>query len=399
MANRLNLLSGSPGLQAARRAVLTCDDPVIHAYAGLEYAVLMPWIGGRTWWEYLQNSSGTIGDGKRAFRVAARLLEVIAGFEERGIAHSDLCAANVIVDFDRCNVELIDLEDMYLPGVPEPAFRTTGQVGYQHPSGEITWNPAGDRFASAVLAAEVLLSATLELHLHDGLFCGSNTLDARQRFMLADDLLGRWYPAFAEMFRQSWVSTTLSRSPPIADLHAALMNDGPVEGASLGNDNKPVEVRPDDAEGRSDPRRVFVSYSHRDSRFRNELGKHLTSLKREGLVEDWHDQDIAAGAEWEKGIFEQLLSAHIIVLLISADFLSSEYCYGQEMQTALKRHKEGSARVIPVILRDVDWHNSPFAGLQALPVKNAQVFPLNRWSSRDAAWLTVVLAIRKVVSI
>jgi hypothetical protein len=396
-ANRLNLLGGMPGLQAARRAVIASDDPILHRHADLKYAVLMPWIGGPTWWDYLENSRHKKTDAAAAFRLAACLLEVIAGFEKRGMAHSDLCAANIIIDFERRDLQVVDLEDMYMPGVPNPVLRTTGQVGYQHPSGETTWNPAGDRFASAVLAAEVLLSAIPDAELSGGLF-GWDVTAARERFLRADNLLAHWYAGFARLFRQSWASSTLLRCPSVADLHAALVDDGPAGSPTRDTVIIPVVAHANGAQDRAKPKRIFISYSHSDARFRDELLKHLMSLKREGLVEAWHDQDIAAGMEWEKEIVEQLLGADVILLLISADFLSSDYCYGREMQTALRLHQERSASVIPVIVRDVDWQNSPFASLEAVPVKNARVFPLNRWSSRDAAWLNVVLAIRRLVS-
>ena len=62
-----------------------------------------------------------------------------------------------------------------------------------------------------------------------------------------------------------------------------------------------------------------------------------------------------------------MYAAQIILLLISSDFIASDYCYSIEMQRALERHEKGEARVIPIILRSIDWKNSPFGKLQALP--------------------------------
>jgi hypothetical protein len=100
------------------------------------------------------------------------------------------------------------------------------------------------------------------------------------------------------------------------------------------------------------------------------------------------------GAEWEKDIDKYLASAKIVLLLISSDFLASDYCYEKEMQTAMARHDKGEARVVPIILRAVDWKESPFGKLQALP-KDAK--PVANWESLDEAFTSVAQAIRQVV--
>jgi hypothetical protein len=86
------------------------------------------------------------------------------------------------------------------------------------------------------------------------------------------------------------------------------------------------------------PLEVFISYAHADQALKDELLKHLSPLKRRGLVEHWHDRQIDAGAEWAEEIDARLESAHIILLLISPDFLHSDFCYQKEMVRALERH-------------------------------------------------------------
>lgn len=100
---------------------------------------------------------------------------------------------------------------------------------------------------------------------------------------------------------------------------------------------------------------LFYSYSHKDARLCKELAAHLSLLKRQGIIQDWSDRDIDAGREWEHTIHGNLEKASIILLLISADFLASDYCYAREMTRALERHSAGEARTIPIILRAVDW--------------------------------------------
>src|SRR6266704_5328694 len=99
------------------------------------------------------------------------------------------------------------------------------------------------------------------------------------------------------------------------------------------------------AEPRS-PIEVFYSYAHADEKLRNELEKHLALLKQQGYISEWHDRRVLAGREWERDIDQHLNTARIILLLVSADFLASDYCYGIEMKRALERHEAGEAIVI-----------------------------------------------------
>lgn len=100
---------------------------------------------------------------------------------------------------------------------------------------------------------------------------------------------------------------------------------------------------------------LFYSYSHRDETLRNELETHLKILERRNLISSWNDRQIEAGDDWKNEIDKNLESADIILLLISADFIASDYCYEKEMKCALERHNNGKAVVIPVILRDANW--------------------------------------------
>jgi internalin A len=140
--------------------------------------------------------------------------------------------------------------------------------------------------------------------------------------------------------------------------------------------------------------RLFYSYSHKDEMLRNELETHLKLLQRTGLISVWHDRNIEAGDDWKKQIDENLERADIILLLVSADFIASDYCYEKEMKRALDRHETGEARVIPVIVRDVNWGLAPFAKLQALP-KDAKA--VMEWPSKDAAWRGVSEGIERIV--
>jgi hypothetical protein len=137
---------------------------------------------------------------------------------------------------------------------------------------------------------------------------------------------------------------------------------------------------------------VFFSYSHKDEELRDELAKHLSILRQQGIIDVWHDREISAGTEWAGKIDQKPNSARLILLLISSDFLASKYCCDIEMKQAMKRHEAGEARVVPIILRPVDWNGAPFGKLQALP-KNAK--PVTTWTNHDEAFLNITQGIRE----
>jgi len=137
--------------------------------------------------------------------------------------------------------------------------------------------------------------------------------------------------------------------------------------------------------------KLFYCYAHEDKPLRDELDIHLSNMKRQQYLVTWHDQEISPGMEWEQAVSTQLNSADIILLLISPHFMASD-CYDNEMMQALDRHKAGTTRLIPIILRTVDWEDAPFAKLQVLPT---QKVPVTRWQDRDEAWNDVVRGIRR----
>src|SRR5439155_24274988 len=139
---------------------------------------------------------------------------------------------------------------------------------------------------------------------------------------------------------------------------------------------------------------IFISYAHEDRLYLKELEKHLANLKRQNIIASWYDGDITPGSEWQSQIMERLNSAQIILLLVSADFINSDFCYGIELQQALAGQDANQARVIPIIVRPVDWKGAPFAKLQALPTGAK---PVTRWSTHDDAFLNVVQGIRKAI--
>jgi hypothetical protein len=137
---------------------------------------------------------------------------------------------------------------------------------------------------------------------------------------------------------------------------------------------------------------VFFSYSHKDEALRDELEIHLAALKRQGVIDTWHDRRIGAGEEVDHVISQYLESADIILLLVSPYFIASDYCYDVEMKSALERHRSGEARVIPVILHPCDWQALPFGKLLATPTDGK---PVSKFPNQHDAFLDITKAIRK----
>lgn len=136
----------------------------------------------------------------------------------------------------------------------------------------------------------------------------------------------------------------------------------------------------------SDTIEVFISYSKQDKELRDGLLAHLRLFEREGII-TWHDRQILPGTEWDEEIKARLNAADIILLLISADFLATDYCTQVEIPEALRRHEAGRATVMPVILRSCGWNYTSLAKIQAYPEKAK---PVVSWTYIDDAYTNVV---------
>jgi hypothetical protein len=143
------------------------------------------------------------------------------------------------------------------------------------------------------------------------------------------------------------------------------------------------------------PLNIFISYSHRDEEMFEQLTTHLSGMRREGLINDWHDRKLLPGDSWKDEIDKNLLNSQIILLLVSSDFIASDYCYEVEMKIAIEKHKAGETIVIPIILRPCDWEQAPFSKIQGLP-KSAR--PITNWNDSDSAYVDIVKGIRAKIT-
>jgi TIR domain len=147
--------------------------------------------------------------------------------------------------------------------------------------------------------------------------------------------------------------------------------------------------------GGRQPVEVFVSYAREDARLMKALDAHLSPIQRQGTMTAWSDLEILPGQEWRAEITDHLERASVILLLISAYFLKSDFCYGEEMKRALERHSAREARVIPVILRPSAWTESPVAKLQALPSNGK---PVTQWQNKDAAFESIAEGVQDAIA-
>lgn len=141
--------------------------------------------------------------------------------------------------------------------------------------------------------------------------------------------------------------------------------------------------------------KAFISYSHRDTGALERLHVHLAALRREGRIQAWFDREILAGDELDEEISRELEAASIFLLLVSPDFIASDYCVEQEMRRALERHEAGKARVVPVIIEPCDWKSmQQLRQLKALP---ADGVPISEWANANTAYLNIVQELRRII--
>ncbi len=140
---------------------------------------------------------------------------------------------------------------------------------------------------------------------------------------------------------------------------------------------------------------LFFSYTHKDEDLRDELEIHLTMLKRQGVIQTWHDRRIIAGEEFDKRINHYLEKSDIVLLLVSPHFLASDYCWDIEIARAMDRHEKNECIVIPVILVPCDWHSAPFGKLQAATQDGK---PITKYADKNDAFLEIVKQIKKTIT-
>ncbi|MHB8629737.1 MAG: zinc ribbon domain-containing protein [Aggregatilineales bacterium] len=218
-----------PGLRAASRTVFTAQThpALIRKYPALEYGMLMPWIPGTTWFDIITRRIPLTS--RESVQLAQAAAHILATLEANNLAHCDIAGANVMVERAAGVVELVDIEEMYGPGLPRPVELPAGQDGYQHRASvhDGQWTADGDRFSGAILIAELLIwhNARIRDHSADEHYFAASEMqqpDSPHYKLLREALRAEYPPDIADQFDTVWRSTKLSECPPLSAWQAAL---------------------------------------------------------------------------------------------------------------------------------------------------------------------------------
>ncbi len=211
-----------PGLSVARRLVITPEayPDLIKQYEEFAYAILMPWVDGRSWFNYVTGKLAI--EREESLRLARALINSVAELEARNLAHCDLSSGNFIFSSDFAHVELIDIEDMFGPALQEPKPRPNGTGGYApgwlKASG--VWEAGADRFSTGILVSEILgwqFGDIREISSGDAYFAEGEFGNRSKRFRLLSERLEQIHPQLSKLFKTVWYAESLEECPRIAD--------------------------------------------------------------------------------------------------------------------------------------------------------------------------------------
>jgi len=239
---QLRPLAAQPGLLVCDRLVLSPHDHrrLVNQQPDLSYAVLMPWIEGPTWWDAIMTRRSF--DRLTSLRLAQGLANVLARMEANGQSHCDLSGPNVLlpglVHEEMHPVQLVDVEQMCVPGFLEPPDVAAGSPGYAHPSGtDGSWGPLKDRFAGAILISEILGwsdPAVREASSRESFFDQAEIQTACPRCMVIRKALNvGWGDRVARCFDQAWGSPDVNGCAPFSEWAAAIYEQAEQEDLTL----------------------------------------------------------------------------------------------------------------------------------------------------------------------
>lgn len=226
LAEKIAPFSHLPGISACERRVLTRQShpALVRNYPELEFSVVMPWVEGQTWWEHI--TSGAEPSLAESVERAVDAALVLSAMEENGLAHCDISGGNVLIAGNR--IMLVDLEDMYSASLEPPGACPAGTDGYQHRSARTAprgqWHPAGDRFAGAILIAEMLVwhdRSIRKASADEQYFDKREMQTSCSRYKLLFEVLGQQGENVAKLFSRVWAAARLEHCPALSDWSAA----------------------------------------------------------------------------------------------------------------------------------------------------------------------------------
>ncbi len=148
------------------------------------------------------------------------------------------------------------------------------------------------------------------------------------------------------------------------------------------------------------PLKVFFSYSHNDMDLMQRLHIHLAPLRRMDRIATWSDREILPGSDWDETIKENLRTADIVLLLISADFVASDYIWEKELKIIEERETKGEkVLVLPILLRPMDYSLLKFAEKQMLPKheESGKLRPVSLWDDKELALSIIATKIKEAI--
>ncbi|HEX9988806.1 MAG TPA: hypothetical protein VGE45_10070 [Chloroflexia bacterium] len=248
LARRLEPFAELPGLQVCRRIVLTSQrqSALLREHTDLSYAVLMPWVEGPTWLEVMITARAL--SPEESLILARALASTLASMEQESLAHCDLSGANLLIpmlapnySIERSPIELVDVEQVYGPDMRRPEYVPSGSMGYAHKTAdEGLWSAEADRFAGAVLLAEIL--GWCDERARSAAW-GESYFEPRElqhdsaRYeVLVAVLRERWGDSVARLFERAWSREILADCPTFDEWVLVLPESVP---ASV-----PTRVRP-----------------------------------------------------------------------------------------------------------------------------------------------------------
>ncbi len=221
ICDQLARFAAWPGLEVCDRECLHAGrhDDILSIYPDLEYAVLMPWISGSTWYDMVIGMTPL--SRLEALTFAKAAAQVLAAIEEAGLAHCDVSAANMIINPTTQHAHLIDVEDLYAPGFAPPAALPAGTEGYAHrTASEGLWSPCADRFAGAVIMSEMLAWHSPEIRKKaedEHYFSQDEMQQDSPRYRLMRAVLEEVDPRLSELFERAWFSDRLEDCPRLKE--------------------------------------------------------------------------------------------------------------------------------------------------------------------------------------
>lgn len=142
------------------------------------------------------------------------------------------------------------------------------------------------------------------------------------------------------------------------------------------------------------PAKIFISYTQDDVEYKRQLQAHLSGLKRNNMIADWADDEMLIGKVWDQEKKQRLQEADIILFLVSASFLASNFESDKEMQTAMSRYHAGQVIIVPILIRPCDIESLEISKFKILPQNK---LPISKWKDKDEAYVDIVKQLRRII--